>query len=260
MSTDDEWEKWGARDPYFGVLTNAKYRAGTIDTAAREEFFALGRMHVEHVLQAIRIHVDAGFEPHRVLDFGCGVGRLVLPFARACAEVVGVDVSPSMLAEAGRNCESNGLTNVTLLPSDDQLSSVHGKFDLVHTCIVLQHIETERGMLLLRRLLDLIGPGGAGALHLTFGWDEFEQTYGLQPPPVAPAELPWWRRLRRRLRESLPQMTPPTAAPDTDPEMQMNMYNMSQVMYLLQRAGAGAIYTELTNHGGALGAFMFFKR
>ena len=38
--------------------------------------------------------------------------------------VVGVDISPSMLAEARRNCDREGLDNVVLAPSDDDLSGV----------------------------------------------------------------------------------------------------------------------------------------
>src|SRR5436853_4984695 len=48
---------------------------------------------------------------------------------KRCEQVVGVDVAESMLAEAARNCAS--LPNVKLLPGDDLLSRVEGKFDLI---------------------------------------------------------------------------------------------------------------------------------
>lgn len=78
---------------------------------------------------------------------------LVLPFAAQAAEVVGVDIAPSMLAEAKRNCELHGLNNVVLALSDNTLSAVPGQFDLVHTCIVIQHIEIERGLKLFDQLV-----------------------------------------------------------------------------------------------------------
>ena len=189
MTTDIEWEKWGARDPYFGVLTDPKFRAAALTDAAREEFFAMGRHHVDHVLHIIRCHLEGGFVPTRTLDFGCGVGRLLLPFARLGGEVVGVDISPSMLAEAKRNCDQAGLANVVLAPSDDTLSAVDGDFDLVHTCIVLQHIEIARGLRIFEQLVRRVRPGGGiGAIHITFGWDFHAANLGVPPPPPPPME------------------------------------------------------------------------
>jgi SAM-dependent methyltransferase len=264
MSTDIEWEKWGARDPYFGVLTDPRFRAGAMTPQAREEFFALGRLHVDHVLHVIRCHLDGAFAPTRTLDFGCGVGRLLMPFARLGGEVVGVDISPSMLAEARRNCDREGLSNVVLLPSDDALSAVDGDFDLVHSCIVLQHVEIPRGLVIFDQLVRRVRPGGMGAIHITFGWDAHAATLGVPPPPSAKAPS-GWVRARRWLREWVRGKVPApvaSAAPaaGADPEMQMNFYNASQLLFILQRAGVGAVYSELTDHGGALGLFMFFRR
>ena len=48
------------------------------------------------------------------LDFGCGVGRLVLPLARRYRTVVGIDISDAYIAEAVRNRDKHGLTNISL--------------------------------------------------------------------------------------------------------------------------------------------------
>lgn len=42
------------------------------------------------------------FQPRRVLDAGCGTGRVAIELDRRGVEVVGVDVDPSMLATARR--------------------------------------------------------------------------------------------------------------------------------------------------------------
>src|SRR5277367_1629330 len=102
LSTDHEWEEWGRRDPYFGVLTHPRFRRANLTEAAKSEFFESGRLHVEYVMQVVRKHIDADFTPKRALDFGCGVGRILIPLAQVTQEVVGVDVSPSMLHEAKR--------------------------------------------------------------------------------------------------------------------------------------------------------------
>ena len=37
--------------------------------------------------------------------------------------------------------------------------------------------------------------------------------------------------------------------------MQMNYYNLSELMFILHSAGVMRVHTELTNHGGPIGAF-----
>jgi len=274
MSTDAEWEKWGQQDPYFGVITWDKFRADKLDDAARAEFFSFGQRHVENVLTSCRKYIDPQFTPTRVLDFGCGVGRLVVPFAAIAAEVVGVDVSPSMLAEARRNCDERGLANVVLELSDDQLSRVQGDFDLVHTVIVLQHIEPVRGRQIFKRLVELVRPGGIGALHLTYGKAFFPDTFGQPPapppppPPVAPPPPAPTPSLLRRLLGRVPPAPPVAApapvveapAPGGDPQMLMNAYNLSEIAFLLQTAGIAKFDAEFSDHGGELGVFLFFQR
>src|SRR5690606_30137204 len=100
MDTDNEWEEWNKTDPYFSVLTNPKFRRQVLTEEAREEFFNSGREDINKVMAICRQHLDPAFTPRRALDFGCGVGRLVVPLSRLAAQVVGLDVSQSMLAEA----------------------------------------------------------------------------------------------------------------------------------------------------------------
>lgn len=262
MSTDQHWERWGTQDPYFGVLTNPKFRSKAITTEAREEFFHSGRVHVEHVMGVCRTEVDGAFTPTRILDFGCGVGRLVIPFASVAPDVVGVDISPSMLAEARRNCDAACVQGASLVLSDDTLSQVDGDFDLVHTCIVLQHIDIERGRRLFARLVELIRPGGIGALHVTFAWDAFPATFG--QPPASPAPVPLSRSeklkagVRRLLGAKAPAPAMPAASPD--PEMQMNFYNLSDLLFFVQQSGVQRVHLEFTDHGGPLGVFLFFGK
>jgi SAM-dependent methyltransferase len=266
VNTDHAWELWGARDPYYGVLTHPQYRAAVLTPEAKEEFFAMGRWHADRVLSTCRRHLDANFAPRRILDFGCGVGRLVIPFAAIAEAVVGVDISPSMLAEARSNCEERGLRNVSFVPSDDQLSAVEGGFDLVHSSIVLQHIDVQRGRGLFKQLVDRVNPGGCGALHVTFAWDVHAANFGHPPPPVLPPPPSGLARFKQGIRRWLPRRAQPEEAvadaPDPaslDPEMQMHYYNLSELMFIAQRAGIHHVVTELTDHGGALGAFLFFQ-
>jgi len=241
-STDVAWEEWGRRDPYFGVITNPKFRRDGLNEDVKREFFDDGETLVRYLFATIHRHIDPQFAPKRILDFGCGVGRLVVPFARVAEEVVGLDVSRSMLEEARRNCEDRQLSNVRLLPSDDHLSALSGTFDLIHSFIVFQHIPVQRGRAIFGRLLRHLRPGGVGAIHLTYSKTRFVSTHGVAPP-----ESP------------SPATTRPSIPIDADPEMQMNPYNMNEILFLLQCLGVQRTHIEFSDHGGELGVFLFFS-
>ncbi len=71
MTTDKVWADWGANDPYYGVLTDERFRNKSIDNN-RDEFFATGETFVADIL-ATTEHVFGPVARRRALDFGCGV-------------------------------------------------------------------------------------------------------------------------------------------------------------------------------------------
>ena len=143
-NTDKAWQRFGKIAPYFAVLAHPRFSAAAKDGETRREFFTSGAEHVERLFAIIRETIDPEFAPRRALDFGCGVGRVTIPLARRVAQVVGVDVSDSMLDEANKNCEEAGVRNVTLIKSDDSLENLSGDFDFLHSFIVFQHIPARR--------------------------------------------------------------------------------------------------------------------
>jgi SAM-dependent methyltransferase len=272
MSTDRAWVEWGERDPYFAVITDPKFRSDKLDDKAREEFFQSGHNHVRYLLGMCRKQAGANYAPRRVLDFGCGVGRVTIPFAEqpGVELAVGIDVSPAMLEEARRNQALRGLQNVEFVLSDPTLSLVEGQYDLVHSFIVFQHIDVARGRELFAALLDKLAPGGVGALHVLYGKAYHPERFG-QPPlishlpglvdPMVPSGLRGWllgwvRRQRRRTQDA----SDAGSTANRDPEMQMNAYNLSEIAFLLRSAGVRNFHAELTDHGGELGAFIFFAK
>jgi SAM-dependent methyltransferase len=265
VSTDEEWEKWGRQDPYYGVITDERYRAGRLTAEARAEFFASGEAHVEGVITTCRRLFEPSFAPKRALDFGCGVGRVLVPLARISELVVGADVSRAMLEAAERHCTASGVSNVYLVVSDDALTQVQGQFDLIHSTITLQHIEVERGLVILTHLLHRLAPGGIAAIQLTYAKAYYPGSYGQPPAPGLAAALhpmasTLTRLLRRGGRGGDIDDTGATATPVADPEMLMNPYPLSEVAYLLQTAGIPNFHAEFTDHGGELGVFIYFQK
>jgi SAM-dependent methyltransferase len=230
-----------------------------------QEFFRSGEQHVQHVLSCCRRLFGEGFQPKSVLDFGCGVGRLLIPFAREAQRVVGLDVSPSMLAEARKNCDAFGVPHAATLLSNDRIDTADEVFELVHSAITLQHIEVERGLPLIEQLVDIVAPGGAIALHLTYGRNRVAGHYG---QPLFKQVVP--SRTGGAVRNSLSKigelLTTRRAADKAsghsgeDPEMHMYPYNLSQVAYILHQTGFPMFHAEFADHGGELGVTLFARR
>jgi SAM-dependent methyltransferase len=241
-STDLAWEEWGRRDPYFGVITDPKYRRTTMTPTDLQDFFDGGQGHADYILHTIRRHIDPTFAPEAILDFGCGVGRLLIPFASLAPDVVGLDVSPAMLLEARRNCDQRGLHSVRLVASDDELTTLTDTFDLIHSFIVFQHIPIQRGREIFGRLLRHLRPGGVAAIHLTYSKTRFAANFGAPPfePMISAQEVR-------------------TTPSDADPEIQMNPYDLNEILFLMQTFRVQSSHVDFTDHGGELGVFLFFQ-
>lgn len=248
LNSDRAWEQYGAQNPYYGVLTDPRYLAHRLSDDAKTEFFNSGTQHILDLMSMIHRTIAPDFNPRRVLDFGCGVGRLAIPFAHASQEVVGVDVSESMLAEARRNATACAIDNVQFVRSDDSLSHVTGAFDLVHSYIVLQHIPVPRGLVLLEELIDRIKDDGVGALHVTYASSLSARARVLRRARLLCPPLNWLANARRR-------------RPLRTPMMQMNIYDLGEVIEMVQRQSrATDLHVELTEHAPFLGAFLLFRK
>lgn len=240
------WRPFGKSDPYYGVCSHEMFRSHRMDAATRRAFFASGEEHVEEVLRTIRDTVAPDFQPRRVLDFGSGVGRLLIPLARSAESALGVDISPEMIAEAKKNCAEAGLANVEFVLSDDRLSRVDRKFDLVHSHIVIQHIPPDRGVRIFDELVSRIAPGGVGALQVTYA-------------RVAPV----LRKVVHRMRRSVPLVNAIVNAaqgrPLSEPLIPMYEYDLHTLFGILQAHGCHQLHVTLTDHGGHQGAMMVFR-
>jgi SAM-dependent methyltransferase len=247
--TDRDWKIWGETNPYFGVLTDPKFLNANLNKASLQEFFASGELHVEHVYATIRARIQTNFQPARVLDYGCGVGRLVVPFAKRAEMVVGVDVSPGMLDQAKRNCEKYGATSASLLLVDEMDSLEPASFGLVHSYIVFQHIPVARGEIILNRLITLIKDGGVGAIHLTYSYPGRQSLFRRFASALIQRVgfLRGFRNLTRHM-------------PFSSPSMQMNKYSMNRILDILIDQHCSNLHVEFSNHGGCRGTMLYFEK
>lgn len=263
-NSDEEWEKWGIKDPYFGVLTNTRYRNINLSQEAKTEFFDTGRIHIRNVMDIINRYLDTDFSPKKILDFGCGVGRLVIPFSEISDKVIGLDVSESMLKEALINCNQFSKNNISLIKSDDELSLLEGSFDLIHSFIVFQHIPIERGMQIFSNLLNHLENGGICAIQFIYSHSILGKNYRLPPfessnNKISKLLINHVRRFKK-LGRNLFKGKRTLNLVRKDPGMQMNLYNLDEIFFLIHSRGITNIHVEFTDHDGVLGCFLYFQK
>ena len=101
-----------------------------------------------HFTQRLALEPWLRFAPGaRVLDVGCGIGRWSRLLAARGAEVTGVDLSPTMIAEARRRAAAAGLSDrCHFLVQDSAELDAGAPFDLVLGVTVLQHILEPRAL------------------------------------------------------------------------------------------------------------------
>jgi SAM-dependent methyltransferase len=95
-----------------------------------------------------------------VLDMGCGTGRFTVPLAERAATVVGLDISPQMLAVNGEKLADRGLEaelregDMTSLPFPD------ATFDAITSMLALMHIPLDDREQVFLEAARVLKPGG----------------------------------------------------------------------------------------------------
>jgi ubiquinone/menaquinone biosynthesis C-methylase UbiE len=151
-TTQREWEDLAELDPFWAILSDKGRQFGRWDI---EEFFASGQREIDNLMEVCGFTRGAS---GRVLDFGCGVGRLSRALRPYFEEVYGVDISEEMIRLASQQTAScKFLVNQT----DDLHLFQSDFFDFVYSNIVLQHQRSkDLAMAYIREFIRVIRPNG----------------------------------------------------------------------------------------------------
>ena len=168
-STDQMRVDWDARardNPYHYVVSGR-------EIWTKDEFYQSGEESVRKLILDDLGRVTQGKDPKRmrVLELGCGPGRMTRSLATVFGEVFAVDVSAEMLVLAREALQDR--PNVKLCQTDGRDLSILGKvdFDFALSFIVFQHIpEIEIIESYVGEVARLLKPGGMLKLQVQGRW------------------------------------------------------------------------------------------
>jgi SAM-dependent methyltransferase len=243
---DKDWEKFGRQQPYFGVINSDEFLKEKMGEDGLRKFFGTGSDYIDWVFGRIAQHLDAGFKPEEGLDFGCGVGRLLIPLASRCKRVVGVDVSPSMLEETRKNFGRMGISNAELAQTVSAIDPGR-RFDFINSYIVFQHIIPEKGLAIFRELIARLKPGGIAAIHMTY-----HSEIRLRSALVG--------ALRKKSNLANMFFNVLKGLPPSSPWMQMNDYDLDVLAREIDKGGCEGFHALFNNNAGFNGVILFFRK
>jgi SAM-dependent methyltransferase len=204
----------------------------------------------------------------RVLDVGCGVGRWSRLLAANGANVTGVDLSPTMIAQAQRRAADEGVADRCQFRVQDLSKlDVGEQFDFVLGVTVLQHIlDPELLRAAVRKMAAHLAPGGRMILleaaptasvsrcdstvfrarqrdvYLELFRDcnlELRALTGVDPAPLRTRLLPYLRKLPRKISMSLLVLTTALSLP-VDALFGRRAVNQSwHAVFVLEQKGGG---------------------
>lgn len=140
--------EWMRADWDQRAHSNARHYIATgCETWTDDDFFASGRECVEQQILTDMENICGPRNPKdlRILEIGCGAGRLTQALAHVFGEVHGVDISGQMISQGRENLKKLGIANAHLYHNNGQDLSVipSWPFHFAFSWITFQHIPSK---------------------------------------------------------------------------------------------------------------------
>lgn len=149
----ERWREFARRDPLHYVAAN---REGWDP----DDFYAMGAELTAEVLGWAGRTVGR----KRMLEIGCGAGRMLVHFAPHFEHVIGVDIAPEMIDRARRRMPAN--VELAVVEGADLAPAADASVDLVLSIQVFQHVpEAEVVGAYLAETRRVLRPGGRAVLQ-----------------------------------------------------------------------------------------------
>ena len=151
-----------------------------------------------------------------------------------------------MIKESKKNCNEQSIYNVKFIISDDNLPALKNKFNFLHSFIVFQHILPRRGLQIFKNLIKNLENEGIGVVHFTYARDNY-QKYIIH---FFKNKIPFLSNIINLIKKR----------DFFYPQMEMFVYDLNKISFILKESNMKEFFREYTNHGGVLGVYIYFKK
>lgn len=128
------WDTRARENAAYFIKCDMSSGASTTDFTA---FFASGEEGVHRRLQEINYQPKGS---DRLLEIGCGLGRMTRAFARSFGTVYGIDISPEMISQAQAHLTDCPNVHLSVGNGMDLAEFADASLDFVFSTLVFQHI------------------------------------------------------------------------------------------------------------------------
>jgi SAM-dependent methyltransferase len=153
------WERIGESAPHWSALPEPRFQPEFL-APSRRDFDASGARVATDLVATLARHRRAPEGLARVLEQGCGVGRVTRHLVRHFAQVTAADISLAHLRVAAEELGAAGLRNVTFVQATLARMAPLPGCDLWFSHATLQHLPPPLAREVLRAGLEALAPGG----------------------------------------------------------------------------------------------------
>lgn len=160
LKSKSNWEKLGAKEPYWSVLTKDNFLMNKLTNENENKFFNSGIGAVNSIYEVCH-KAGITFKKYSCLEFGCGVGRVTFHLAKEFSFVLGVDISKNHIELANKKKSKLKINNIDFLVLKNGLNDIgNRKFDLIFSVIVLQHINKNQVFKIFSKFMEISEQNG----------------------------------------------------------------------------------------------------
>lgn len=229
------WNELGKKDPLWAILSHPAMEDGKW---ALKSFFLSGQLEIETLLEEIQ-SLPFPLVRGRVLDFGCGVGRLSQALGDHFNEVHGLDVAASMIDLANSLNQSPAKVTYHVNQNTDLKRFGDQTLDCIYSRLVLQHINPVYAKQYIAEFMRVLKPGGLAVFQVPHAFGR------KQDVPVVEPYLRPSARFTARISAATQPLTLAANEPHT---LSVRVQNQSQSTWLSAEASGGRIQINLANH------------
>jgi 2-polyprenyl-3-methyl-5-hydroxy-6-metoxy-1,4-benzoquinol methylase len=167
------WLSLGKHAPFYSVMSMDKYLPDNINDNLND--FYESSTSLIKLTDSILLKNNIEFKFNKILDFGCGVGRITNLLSEYGNNIYGIDISEEHLKIARSNVKKN---NITFLNYDENYNfpQIINDIDFVVSFIVLQHIRSEEMKLSIKKILNSLSKNGIALLHIPYIIENYDKS------------------------------------------------------------------------------------